>query len=154
MASKQEQLYALIAPVVEAMECQLWGMDYMSRGRYTTLRLYIDRDAADGGVTLDDCERVSRQVGSVLDVEDPIGNRYTLEVSSPGVDRPLFSAEQYALYVGEEVSLKTRAPIDGRRKFKGRLEAVSGDSVVLIVDGVERTLAIGSIEKANLVPRL
>ncbi|MGD8176078.1 ribosome maturation factor RimP [Marinimicrobium sp. ARAG 43.8] len=153
MASKEEQLYALIAPVVDALECELWGMEYLTQGRYSTLRLYIDRSAENGGVTLEDCERVSRQVSSVMDVEDPITNRYTLEVSSPGLDRPLFTPEQYQRYIGEVIALKTRAPVAGRRKFKGQLRAIEGDSVVLIVDGSEHTLSFGSIEKANVVPR-
>lgn len=152
MASKQEQLHALIAPVVEALECELWGLEYLTQGRYSTLRIYIDRPGEEG-VNLEDCERVSRQVSSLMDVEDPITNRYTLEVSSPGMDRPLFTPEQYARYIGEVISLKTRATVAGRRKFKGQLQAVEGDSVVLIVDGAEHTLSIGSIEKANLVPR-
>ncbi|WP_347331772.1 ribosome maturation factor RimP [Marinimicrobium locisalis] len=152
MASKQEQLHALIAPVVAALDCELWGLDFLTQGRYSTLRIYIDREGEEG-VTLEDCERVSRQVSSVLDVEDPISSRYTLEVSSPGMDRPLFTPEQYGRYVGEVVALKTRAPIAGRRKFKGQLKAVEGGSVILIVDGAEHVLSFGSIEKANLVPR-
>lgn len=152
MASKQEQLHALIAPVAEALDCELWGLDFLTQGRYSTVRIYIDREGGNG-VTLEDCERVSRQVSSVLDVEDPISNRYTLEVSSPGMDRPLFTPEQYGRYVGEVIALKTRAPIAGRRKFKGQLKAVEGDSVILIVDGEEHALSFGSIEKANLVPR-
>jgi len=151
MASKQEQLEALIAPVAQSMGCELWGIEYMTQGRYTTLRIYIERDGE--GVTLEDCERVSRQVSSVLDVEDPISNRYTLEVSSPGMDRLLFSLDQFALYVGEVVALKTRAPVAGRRKFTGTLKAVEGDSVILVVDGEQHTMPVGSIEKANVVPR-
>lgn len=151
MASKQEQLQALIAPVVASMGCELWGLEYMTQGRYSTLRIYVDRE--EEGVTLEDCERVSRQVSSVLDVEDPISNHYTLEVSSPGMDRPLFTPEQYAHYVGDVIALKTRAPIAGRRKFKGTMQAIEGDSVVLVVDGEQHSLPFGSIEKANVVPR-
>ncbi len=100
MASKQEQLHTLIAPVVAALDCELWGLDFLTQGRYSTLRIYIDREGEEG-VTLEDCERVSRQVSSVLDVEDPISSRYTLEVSSPGMDRPLFTPEHYGRYIGD-----------------------------------------------------
>lgn len=158
MASKQEQLAVLIAPIVSSLGCELWGLEYLTQGRYSTLRIYVDRLAEepgdeDPGVTLEDCERVSRQVSSVLDVEDPISNRYTLEVSSPGMDRPLFTLDQYARYVGEVIALKTRSPIAGRRKFKGTIQSVENDSVTLIVDGEPHSLLFGSIEKANLVPR-
>jgi ribosome maturation factor RimP len=92
MASKQEQLHALIAPVAASLGCELWGLEYLTQGRYTTLRIYIDRQ--EGGVSLEDCEKVSRQVSSVMDVEDPIDGEYTLEVSSPGMDRPLYTQIQ------------------------------------------------------------
>lgn len=150
MASKQEQLHELIAPLVASLECQLWGLEYLTQGRYTTLRIYIEREP--DGATLEDCERVSRHVSSLLDVEDPIGNRYTLEVSSPGMDRLLFTPAQYALYVGETLAIKTRFALDGRRKFKGVLQSVGDDALVLVVDGQEQKLTFSGIEKAHLVP--
>lgn len=150
MASKQEQLHELIAPLVASLECQLWGLEYLTQGRYTTLRIYVEREP--DGVTLEDCERISRHISSLLDVEDPIGNRYTLEVSSPGMDRLLFTPGQYALYLGETLAIKTRSALDGRRRFKGVLQSLSDDALVLIVDGQEQTLPFSVIEKANLVP--
>jgi ribosome maturation factor RimP len=150
MASKQEQLQALIAPIVASLECELWGLEYLTQGRYTTLRLFID---GENGVTLEDCEKVSRQVSAVMDVEDPIDGEYTLEVSSPGMDRPLYTAEQYARYIGEQVSLRLRIARDGRRKFKGTILAVEGADVRVAVDDKEYLLAVDAIDKANIVPR-
>jgi len=150
MASKHDQLTALLAPVVEAMGCQLWGLEYFSQGRHSTLRLYIDRP---DGVGLKECEQVSRQVSSVLDVEDPIAGEYTLEVSSPGMDRPLYTLEQFARFAGEQVALKLRSAFEGRRKFSGLLRGVEGDEVVVVVDEHEYVLPIELIEKANIIPR-
>lgn len=150
MASRQEQLQALIAPIVASLECELWGLEYLTQGRYTTLRLYID---AENGVTLEDCEKVSRQVSSVMDVEDPIEGEYTLEVSSPGMDRPLYTPAHYARYIGEQVSLRLRVARDGRRKFKGTILAVEGADVRVAVEDKEYLLAIDAIDKANIIPR-
>ncbi|MBE8718810.1 ribosome maturation factor RimP [Cellvibrio polysaccharolyticus] len=150
MASKQEQLQALIAPVAESLGCELWGLEYLTQGKYTTLRLFID---GPDGVSLEDCEKVSRQVSSVMDVEDPIEGEYTLEVSSPGMDRPLYNANQYARYVGEQINVRLRLARDGRRKFKGTIMAVDGDDVRLAVDGKEYVLAVDAIDKANIIPR-
>lgn len=150
MASKQEQLQALIAPIVASLDCELWGLEYLTQGRYTTLRLYID---AENGVSLEDCEKVSRQVSSVMDVEDPIEGEYTLEVSSPGMDRPLYTAAHYARYIGEQVALRLRIARDGRRKFKGTIVAVDGADVRVAVDDKEYVLAIDAIDKANIIPR-
>ena len=95
------QLQQLLEPVVESLGCSLWGLEYISQGRHTTLRLYIE---AEGGVGVEHCEKVSRQVSAVMDVEDPISGEYTLEVSSPGLDRPLYTLEQFQAYVGETVA--------------------------------------------------
>ena len=151
MATKEEALKAMIAPVVEALDCELWGLEYLSSGRNAMLRIYIDRDG--DGVNVDDCEKVSRQVSSLMDVEDPISGEYTLEVSSPGLDRPLYTLEQFQRYVGEDVAVKLRFPYEGRRKFKGRLSGVEGEDVVLVVDDHEFLFPVDSIEKANVVPR-
>ncbi len=150
MASKHDQLKELLEPVVESMDCQLWGLEYFSQGRHSTVRLYID---GPDGVTLEDCERVSRQVSSVMDVEDPITGEYSLEVSSPGMDRPLYTLEHFTAYVGEQVSIKLRSAFDGRRKFTGLLNGVEDEDVVVVVDGNEYLLPIESIEKANVIPR-
>ncbi|WP_374443511.1 ribosome maturation factor RimP [Pseudomonas panipatensis] len=150
MSSKLEQLQALLAPVVEALGYECWGLEFISQGRHSLLRVYIDRPE---GILIDDCEIVSRQVSGVLDVEDPISGEYTLEVSSPGMDRPLFSLEQFARYVGEQVKIKLRTPFERRRNFQGILRGVEEQDVVVLVDDHEYLLPIDSIDKANIIPR-
>jgi len=119
------------------------------------LRLYIDvaASAEEGRVVgIEDCEAVSREVSAQLDVEDPISGHYTLEVSSPGLDRPLFTAAQFARFVGEEAKVSLRVPQEGRRRLKGRIAAVAGDAVTLTVDGAELVVQMDNIDKAKLVP--
>ena len=150
MSSKLEQLQAIVAPVIEALGYQCWGVEFLSQGKHSLLRIYIDH--ADG-ILVDDCEKVSRQISGVLDVEDPISNEYTLEVSSPGMDRPLFTLEQLAAHAGEQVKIKLRTPFDGRRNFQGVLRGVEEQDVVVLVDEHEYLLPIDAIDKANIVPR-
>ncbi|MBB1517878.1 MULTISPECIES: ribosome maturation factor RimP [Pseudomonadaceae] len=150
MSSKLEQLQALLAPVVESLGYECWGVEFLSQGRHSLLRVYIDQ--ADG-VLVEDCEKVSRQISGVLDVEDPIASEYTLEVSSPGMDRPLFTLEQFAKHVGEQVKIKLRSPFDGRRNFQGLLRGVEEQDVVVLVDDHEYLLPIDLIDKANIIPR-
>ena len=111
------------------------------------LRLYIDKES---GITLDDCERVSHQVSGVLDVEDPIGGQYDLEVSSPGIDRPLFELEHYARFVGEDVKVRLDVPVDGSRSLVGKIATVEDDVVVLDVDGDVKRLKFGSIAAGRI----
>ncbi|TVZ40165.1 ribosome maturation factor RimP [Alteromonadaceae bacterium 2753L.S.0a.02] len=151
MAGKQTQLEALIAPVVASLGCELWGLDYLVQGRRSMLRIYIDKEP--DGVLVDDCERVSRQVSSVLDVEDPISGEYTLEVSSPGMDRPLYKLEQFEKYVGHKIALKLRVAFDGRRKFQGILKGIENEEIVLEVGEDEYLLPYELIDKANVVPQ-
>ncbi|MEH6625973.1 MAG: ribosome maturation factor RimP [Motiliproteus sp.] len=150
MATKREQLELLITPVVTGLGFDLWGIEYMSQGRHTVLRIFID---AEKGVFIQDCAAVSRQLSSVFDVEDPIAGEYSLEVSSPGMDRPLFTLEHYKAHVGQRVQLKLRVPFEGRRRFNGLLKAVEGDEVIVQVDDQEYLLPIDSIDKANIVPQ-
>lgn len=149
MSSKLEQLQALLAPVVEALGYQCWGVEFISQGRHSLLRVYIDHP---DGILIDDCEKVSRQVSGVLDVEDPIPGEYTLEVSSPGMDRPLFTLEQFAAHVGAQVKIRLRSPYEGRRNFQGVLRGVEEQDVVVQVDNHEYLLPIESIDKANIIP--
>lgn len=143
-------LQTLLEPVVNALGCDLWGLEYHASGRKRgVLRLYIDKP---DGVGLSDCEKVSRQVSSVLDVEDPIRGEYTLEVSSPGMDRPLYTLEQFAQFVGEQVRVRLQTPFEGRRQFKGLLTGIEDDEVKVLVDDHEYLLPIESIDKANVVP--
>jgi len=149
VSSKLEELQALLAPVVEALGYQCWGIEFLSQGRHSLLRVYIDHA---NGILVDDCEKVSRQLSGVLDVEDPVASEYTLEVSSPGMDRPLFTIEQFAAHAGEQVKIKLRTPFDGRRNFQGLLRGVEEQDVVVLVDDHEYLLPIDSIDKANIVP--
>ncbi len=150
MASIQEQLTKILAPVVESLDCNFWGVEYFPKGRDSLLRVYIDKPE---GIAVEDCERVSRQVSSVLDVEDPIRSEYTLEVSSPGMDRPLFSLEQYQQSIGEKINLRLRVAFEGRRRFVGLLKAVENDEIVLEVGDEEFLLPYELIDKANIVPQ-
>ncbi|MEX2963703.1 ribosome maturation factor RimP [Microbulbifer sp. TYP-18] len=151
MAGKREQLEELLAPVVASLGCELWGIDYQTHGRNALLRIYID---ADRGIAVEDCEKVSRQASAVLDVEDPISGRYTLEVSSPGLDRPLYRLEHYQRFVGSRIEVRLRMPLEGRRKWQGLLAGVEGEEVVLRIDDEsEYLLPIDSIERANIIPQ-
>ncbi len=150
MAGKQSQLETIIKPIVVSLEYSLWGVEYISRGRNSLLRIYIDRES---GISLEDCETVSRQVSAVLDVEDPIMDEYTLEVSSPGLDRPLFDLEQYLAFAGATVKVRLRVPFEGRRKYQGVIKGVEDQDVVLVADGHEFLLPIDSIDKAQVIPQ-
>lgn len=150
MASKQSQLETMIEPIVASLEYRLWGLELLSQRRHSLLRIYID---SDNGITVDDCEKVSRQISSVFDVEDPIKDEYTLEVSSPGMDRPLFRLEQYQAWAGSEVTIRLRAPFEGRRRYRGLLKGVEEQDVVIVADGHEFLLPVESIEKAQVVPK-
>jgi ribosome maturation factor RimP len=146
--SATAKINELIRPTVEALSLDLWGIELLQQGKAATLRIYIESDA---GITIDDCEKVSRQVSALLDVEDPITGEYTLEVSSPGLDRPLFTVSQFAAFAGEVVNIKLRSPLDGRRKFKGSITAIDGNQICVNVDGEEFTLDHDDVEKANVV---
>lgn len=139
----------LIEPVVSGLGYELVGVEYISQGRRSVLRIYIDHE---DGITLDDCGRVSHQVSGVLDVEDVIRGQYTLEVSSPGLDRPLFTKEQFKRFLGSEIKIRLSVPVDGRRKFKGVLRNVGDTDVLLQEDDNEISLPFSAIEKANLIP--
>jgi ribosome maturation factor RimP len=150
VAIKDAALHALIEPVVSAMGFELWGIDHLSQGKHSRLVIYIDHE---NGISVDDCADVSRQVSAVFDVEDPVAGEYRLEVSSPGMDRPLFTLEQFAQYVGHVANVKLRAPFDGRRKFQGLLAGVENDEVLLQVDGEEYCFPIEGIDQARVVPQ-
>ncbi len=150
MAGREQQLQELLQPTVEALGFDLWGVEYLSQGRHTLLRLFIESEQ---GVQVDDCAAVSEQVSAVLDVEDPISGEYTLEVSSPGMDRLLFRLEQYPAYVGEVLELRLRSPFEGRRKFKGILAGIEGEDIVLRVDDHEYLLPHSVVDKARIEPR-
>lgn len=150
VSSRQETLIELIEPVAQALGCELWGLEVLSQGRHSLLRIYIDKAE---GVGLEDCEKVSRQVSSLMDVEDPIAGQYTLEVSSPGMDRPLYKLEHYQQYVGEQISVKLTRTFEKRKKIQGRLNAVEGDEIIIQFEDEEFVLPLEWIEKAKLIPQ-
>ncbi len=150
MSSAPESLRVIIASVVEPMGYELVGVEYRTAtGGGALLRVYIDTDE---GVKLDDCAAVSRQLSALLDVEDPIGDAYDLEVSSPGLDRPLFKPEDFDRYKGHLVKVTLREKFDGRRRYKGLLGGIEDGYVLVDADGERWELPLELIDQARLVP--
>jgi len=147
----RERLLALLQPVVEELGYELWELEYQPGRGNALLRIYLDT-AAPGGITVDDCERASRAVSEVLDTSDPIPGNYTLEVSSPGLERPLRTARHFAPYVGEQVFVETVHVVDERRRFKGVLAAAGPESIEVDVEGRRHVLPLTGIRKAHLAP--
>ncbi len=148
----QGDLINIIAPAVEALGLELWGCEMIRHGKRTELWVYVE--GKNGGVTLDECAAVSRQIGAQFDVEDPIPGCYQLQVSSPGLDRVLFKPEQYQAYLGNQIKLRTRLAIDERRNFTGVLTAADDTRIILKPDqGNEIQIQFNQIEKAQLVPK-
>lgn len=148
-----QNLQLLVEGVVDSLGYELWGIELLPRQKSgQLLRVYIENDAEEG-VGLGDCEAVSRQLSAVLDVEDPIAGEYTLEVSSPGMDRPLYLPEQYARYVGEVLRVKLKSTAAGRKNFRGQLLSVGEGRLTVLVDGEQVTLAMGDIDSARVVPQ-
>ena len=148
--SKEQELAALLAPTVQGLGCEIWGLEYRPWGRRrATLKLFIE---APGGVTIEHCERVSRQVSALLDVEDPIASAYRLEVSSPGLDRALFSRAHYQASIGERVDVRLALPVAGRRRVEGQLLGIEDDEVVVRDGEHEYLLPFGHILRTRIVP--
>ncbi len=141
----------LLEPTVERLGYELTDLEIKLEGRDGVIRLFIDK--ADG-VGLEDCETVSRQISALLDVEDPVPGRYVLEVSSPGLDRKLTKVEHFQRFMGEDVRVKLRFPVEGRRNFRGALRAANKENIEVEVDGESHRLSIATIEYARLVPTL
>ncbi|GIU30750.1 ribosome maturation factor RimP [Shewanella schlegeliana] len=150
LATLERKLVEMLKAPVEALGHQLWGLEYIQAGKHSILRLYIDNEK---GIFIEDCAETSRQVSAVMDVEDPISTEYTLEVSSPGVDRPLFTAEQYKAYIGETVKVQLTMPVAGSRNLKGTVTGVDGQMLNLSVDGNELIVALDNIRKGNLIAK-
>ncbi|AKJ41083.1 ribosome maturation factor RimP [Pragia fontium] len=148
MSTLEQKLTELISAPVEALGFELVGIEFI-RARQSTLRIYIDSDK---GINVDDCADVSHQVSAVLDVEDPITTAYNLEVSSPGMERPLFTAAHYVRFIGEDASLTLRMGIQNRRRWVGKIKSVEGEMITLDVEGKDEVFALSNIQKANLVP--
>lgn len=144
---KDAELLQLLSPTINDMGYELWGCEYLSQGKHSLLRIYIDK--ADG-IGIDDCQQVSKQVSALLDVEDPIPGNYDLEISSPGIPRPLFSYGQYQRYIGYIVQVKIFKPVNGKRKVLGIIVSANENAVVLDINGEHQELLFSNIVKANL----
>lgn len=141
----------MIKAPVEALGYELWGLELLADGADSLLRLYIEHE---DGIAIEDCERVSHQVVGVLDVEDPISGSYRLEVSSPGLDRPLFSLEHFERFKGERALVQLREKLRDRRRIRGKIDAVSSEAVTMQCDGEEWVIAEGLIDRAHILPTL
>lgn len=150
MSKLDPELHERLKVLASSMGYELVGAELLPQGRQMMFRIYID---GPNGVTVDDCSKISRQVGAMLDVEDPFHIRYILEVSSPGIDRPLFELEHYRKYIGKQIKVKLRLPVEGRKQYKGLLQKVEGDDIYLMVSDTEQPLKVSfsNIDKANLV---
>lgn len=151
MQRASTQVVSVIEPVVTGLGYELVGAEFGQAENGQTLRVYIDTDA---GIVMEDCAAVSRQLNAVLDVEDTIKSAYLLEVSSPGVDRPLFTEEQFAAQTGEQVRVRMADGVGGRRNFKGQLVAVKDGIATVEVDGIDYDLPIADVEQAHIFGRL
>ena len=137
-----------LKPLIDDLGFELWGCEYISQGKHSVLRLYIDKE---GGVSIDDCQLVSRQVGAQLDVDNLISSQYNLEVSSPGIERSLFRKEHYQRYLGYDVSLKLSKSIHGTRKLLGTILSVNDDHLRLGLNETQEEVPFTHIVKANLI---
>lgn len=147
-----DELTRLIEPAIEGLGYELADLEMRVGNRDGFIRVFIDR--VPDGIGLEDCEAVSRQISALLDVEDLIPGRYSLEVSSPGLDRRLTKVEHYQRFMGENVHIKLRFPLDGRRNFHGKLKSVDKDDIEVEVDRELHRLPMATIESARLVPTL
>lgn len=150
MTGLERQLTEMLEAPVEASGYELVGLEFIRAGAHSTLRIYIDHK---NGINVDDCAEVSHQVSAVLDVEDPISVAYSLEVSSPGLERPLFKAAHYEQFIGHEVSIVLKMAVANRRKWKGIIHGVDGETVTVTVEGQQEEFALSNISKANLIPK-
>ena len=147
--NKELQIDELITPTVESLGCTVWGVEYISQGKHSVLRVYID---GEDGINVDLCAEVSRHVSDLLDVEEMMPMAYTLEVSSPGMDRLLFKETQYLESIGEQLEVRLNFPFEGRKKITGLLAGVEDRNVVLQEAEDEYLLPLENIQKARIVP--
>ena len=150
MATIEQRVAELVAPVLEEKGFELWGVKLINNPKRTTLQIFIDKK--DGGVTIDDCTNVSLELNGIMDVEDLFNHPYFLEVSSPGLDRYLFTFDQVCAYTGREMNVEVSMPIANRRRFRGILEKVDGDLLFLKVDNDVYEIAWPNVSKAQLIP--
>ena len=151
MRRQHNELIELLEPVVTVLGYELLGIEYFKQKDGSMLRLYIDNEA---GITIEDCARVNQQVIGVLDVHDPVKKMYNLEISSPGLDRPLFTLKQFQRYLGQEVKIKLREKINERRKITGVIKAIEETAVLVREEGVDYLIPADVIDSAHLVPEI
>lgn len=149
MGHVPEKLQQIVENVVSSLGYELVGVEYLKHDGGGLLRVYIDSEQ---GIMLDDCQAVSHQLSGVLDVEDPIPGNYNLEISSPGLDRPLFKAGDYQRFAGKPVRIKLTRAQDGRKNYKGMLQGIEDNEVILDMEGQEIRLSLANIEQSRLVP--
>lgn len=149
MNNKELQIDELISPTVESLDCFVWGIEYINQGKQSVLRVFIDRL---DGINVDLCAEVSRSVSDLLDVEEVMPSAYTLEVSSPGMDRLLFRESQYIESIGEKLEVRLNIPFEGRKKIVGLLAGLEDRSVLLQEAEEEYLLPLENIQKARIVP--
>lgn len=149
MAKITDTLTQMIEPIVTSMSYEFVGLEFIAQGNNSVLRIFIDLP---DGINVDDCAAVSRQVSALLDVEDPISSEYNLEVSSPGLDRPLFKLEHYQRFVGSIAKIRVFVAVNGRKNFRGTIEGTENNEVILSVDGERWFLDVDNIDKARIVP--
>ncbi len=140
-----------MTPSIESLACKLWGVQYLAQGKHSVLRIYIDK--TEGGVSVEDCARVSQQVGELLDIESTISSAYALEVSSPGLDRLLLRPAHYSAVIGEVIDVRLNYPFEGRKKFVGQLVGVVNDEAIVRIGTEEFLLPLETVQKARVVPQ-
>jgi ribosome maturation factor RimP len=149
MSGAIDQIQQVLEPILESMGLTLWELEFHKQGPKWLLRVYIEREA--GGVTLSDCEAVSRDLSVALDVEDFIQHAYTLEVSSPGLDRTLTKPEHFSRFVGSTVKIKTYEPLNGQKVFRGKLLGMFDDKIKVVLDADARLeISVNNIAKVSL----
>lgn len=148
MSAIETTLRDRLAAVVTTLGYEFVGCEFRQQGRDSVLRIYIDNEK---GITLDDCTKVSRQVSAMLDVDDPIQGNYHLEISSPGLNRPLFEPHQYQKFMGRSIKVRTYSPINNQRNFVGVLQQVNETDIHLLMDAEEVVLPFSDIEKAKII---
>lgn len=149
MYRQNQALLELFSSEVAALGYELLGIELNQNGNHSVLRVYIDKD---DGIMIDDCVLVSQQLTGILDVEDPIKGNYELEVSSPGLDRPLFTIEQFNRFIGETVKLRLYEKQEGRKNYIGLLVSASDELIVINCDDEDIEVPLTLIDKARLVP--
>lgn len=155
MQTVNEQLWQIVEPVVVGLGYQLVGIEHLKQGRFSVVRVLADtQPEVELGISLDQCAEISQQLSAVLDVEQAITGAYNLEVSSPGVDRPIFREADFNHYIGEELQLRLYSAINSRRKLKGHLLAVEANGLLITFEDNELAIPFDNIDKANLIAKL